>query len=295
VEVFGTCLACESLENIQSFKKRIKLYQCDVTDFDRLTKLVKRILPDQIYHLAAFSSVGKSFEEPLETVGINTRGTLYLLEVLRNLKKKIKILVVSSADVYGKVKREKLPIKESCGLFPISPYGSSKACADLLAYQYFHSYRVNAIRTRSFNHTGPRQSRGFVIPDFASQIAKIHLGLSKPVMKVGNLEAERDLSDVRDVVRAYYLLLKKGKPGNAYNVCSGKAFKIKYLLDCLLKLTRRKIKVSKSKAKRRAVDIPVLLGDNSKVRRALNWKPKMSIEETLKDTLEFWIQRHQRR
>ncbi|KPL02790.1 MAG: hypothetical protein AMJ90_04885 [candidate division Zixibacteria bacterium SM23_73_2] len=294
-EVFGTCLACESLENIQPFKKRIELFECDVTDFDRLKRLVKKIMPDQIYHLAAFSSVGKSFEKPLRVVEINVRGTLYLLDILKDIKKITRILVVGSTDVYGRVKKSQLPIKETCGLFPISPYGASKACADVLAYQYFQSYGVNAIRTRSFNHTGPRQSRGFVIPDFASQIARIHLGFSKPQMKVGNLEAKRDLSDVRDVVRAYHLLLQRGKPGEAYNVCSGKAFKIKYLLNHLLKLIPREIKVLKLKTAKRPVDIPVLLGDNKKIKKEVNWRPEISIERTLEDTFEFWLQRYQRR
>lgn len=293
-EVFGTCLACESLENIESFKKMIKLYECDITDFDHLSKLVKKILPDQIYHLAAFSSVGKSFEKPLETIGINVRGTLYLLEILRNIKKKIRILVVSSADIYGKVKRSQLPIKETHSLVPVSPYGASKACGDLLAYQYFQSFGVQVIRARSFNHTGPRQSKGFVIPDFASQIAKIQLGLSKPLIKVGNLDAKRDLSDVRDVVWAYHLLLKKGKPGDAYNVCSGKAFRIKYLLNHLLKLTERKVRIVGGKTQKRPTDIPILLGDNTKIKKGVGWKPKISIEQTLEDTFKFWIHRRSR-
>ncbi len=289
VEVFGTYLKGESLENLASVKKNIVLFECNITDFDSLSKLVKKISPDQIYHLAAFSSVGKSFENPLKTFEINVRGTLYLLEILRSIKKKVKILIVSSADIYGKVKRNQLPIKETHSLSPISPYGASKACADLLAYQYFQSYGVLAVRSRSFNHTGPRQRKGFVVPDFASQIAKIDLGLSEPKIKVGNLDAKRDISDVRDVVWAYYLLLQKGKPGDAYNVCSGKAFKIQYLLDYFMKLSRRKIKVLEVKKTKRPVDIPILLGDNEKIKKELKWNPKISIEQTLEDTFKFWI------
>lgn len=285
-KIYGTCLACEPLDNIAHIKKKINLTECDITDFDSLSKLINRIKPDQIYHLAAFSSVGESFARPLEVVGVNVRGTLYLLEILRNMKKKIKLLVVSSADIYGKVKKRDMPIKETHNLNPVSPYGSSKACADLLAYQYFHSYGVFVIRARSFNHTGPRQRLGFVVPDFASQVAKIDLGTSKPEMEVGDLNAKRDLSDVRDVVRAYHLLLEKARPGEAYNVCSGKAYKIETLLNTLLRFSSRKIKIRR-KGKGRPTEIPILLGDNSKM-KGVGWKPEISISKTLKDTLNFW-------
>jgi GDP-4-dehydro-6-deoxy-D-mannose reductase len=287
-EVFGTCLACESLDNIQSLKKKIALYECDIKDFDQLSKLVKNILPDQIYHLAAFSSVGKSFEKPLKTLEVNLQGTLNLMEILRNSKKKIKLLLVGSADVYGKVEKKDLPIKETLPLNPVSPYGASKACADILAYQYFKSYGVPVIRARSFNHTGPRQAKGFVIPDFASQIAQIEKGYAKPFIKVGNLEAERDISDVRDIVNAYYLLMKKGKLGEVYNISSGKSYKIKYLLDYLVNLSEKEIKVVHSQNKKRPTEIPVLLGDNRKIKKEVGWSPKIPIIKTLKDTLDFW-------
>lgn len=292
-KIYGTCLACEPLDNIAHIKKQINLTECDITDFDSLSKLIHRIGPDQIYHLAAFSSVGESFTRPLDVVGTNVRGALYLLEILRNMRKKIRLLVVSSADIYGRVKKKEIPIKESHNLNPVSPYGASKACADLLAYQYFQSYGVFVVRARSFNHTGPRQRLGFVVPDFASQIAKIDLVISKPVMKVGDLSAKRDLSDVRDVVKAYHLLMEKGKPGEAYNVCSGKAFKIETLLSTLLRFSSKKIKLWK-KSKRRPNEIPVLLGDNSKIKKTAGWEPQISINKTLKDTLNYWREKYSR-
>ncbi len=286
-KIYGICLAREPLDNIAHIKKKINLTECDVTDFDSLSKLIDRIKPDQIYHLAAFSSVGESFARPLHVVEVNVRGTIYMLEILRRIKKRIRLLVVSSSDVYGKVKTKDLPIKETHPLKPASPYGASKACADLLAFQYYQSYGIPVIRTRSFNHTGPRQRPGFVVPDFASQIAKINQGVSRAIIKVGNLSAKRDLSDVRDVVRAYYLLLKKGKPGEAYNVCSGKAYKIETLLNALLRFSKKDIKVRK-KGKTRPAEIPVLLGDNAKIKKELGWKPRISIHKTLKDTLDYW-------
>lgn len=293
-EVFGICLAGESLENIKKIRKDVHLSYCDLTNFAQLSRLMRRISPDQIYHLAALSSVGESFSKPLDTIGNNIRGTLYLLEVIRKLKKETKILVVGSSDMYGIVKPKEIPITEERILLPVSPYGASKATGDLLAYQYFKSYGVYAIRARAFNHTGPRQRTGFVIPDFASQIAKIEKGLLPPVLKVGNLSTKRDISDVRDVVRAYASLMEKGEAGEAYNVCSQKAHSIKGLLNILLSLSKKKIKVVVDEKRNRPAEIPILLGSNLKIRKATGWKPQIPIEKTLEDTLNFWRERQKR-
>ena len=290
-EIFGICLPGESLENIRKIRKNLHLSNCDITRFDQLSRVVKRIGPDQIYHLAALSSVGKSFSHPLDTIQTNIRGTLYLLETVRNLKKRIKILVVGSSDMYGKVLPKEVPITENKPLLPISPYGMSKAACDLLAYQYFASYGVYAIRARAFNHTGPRQRTGFVIPDFASQIAKIEVGQMPPVLKVGNLSTKRDISDVRDVVRAYVSLMGKGKAGEAYNICSQEAYSIKNVLKVLLTLSKKKIKVGVDEAKNRPAEIPILVGNNDKIRKATGWKPNIPMEKTLEDTLNFWRRR----
>ncbi|HEX7400633.1 MAG TPA: GDP-mannose 4,6-dehydratase, partial [candidate division Zixibacteria bacterium] len=234
------------------------------------------------------SSVGESFSQPLPMIENNIRGTLYLLETIRLLDRPIRILVVGSSDVYGIVKPKETPIKENRPLLPVSPYGLSKTAADLLAYQYFKSYGVYAIRARSFNHTGPRQRTGFVIPDFASQIAKIEKDLIPPVLKVGNLSSQRDLSDVRDVVQAYVWLMGKGKAGEAYNICSQKAYSIERLLNILCSLTKKRIRVEKDRKRNRPAEIPILWGSNTKIRKATGWKPKIPIEKTLKDTLDYW-------
>lgn len=291
-EVFGTRLACESLDNIRQISRRLHLSTCDITRFDHLFRVMKRIGPDRIYHLAALSSVARSFSEPLETVGNNIRGTLHLLESVRNLKKPVKILVVGSSDMYGKVTPREVPITEAKPLLPVSPYGVSKAACDLLAYQYFESYRVLAIRARAFNHTGPRQSAGFVIPDFASQIAQIEAGLLPPVIKVGDLSSRRDVSDVRDVVRAYVSLMRRGKPGQAYNICSQEAYRIRDVLKSLLALSKQKITVEVDKDKYRPAEIPILKGDNSRIRKATGWKPEIPLKKTLKDTLDFWREKY---
>ena len=287
-EVFGTRLPGESHENIRGIRADLHLSDCDITQLDQLSRLVRRIDPDQIYHLAALSSVGESFSSPLETIGNNIRGTLYLLETVRKLKRPIKLLVVASSDIYGKVLPKAMPITEATPLLPVSPYGVSKAACDLLAYQYFKSYGVYVIRARAFNHTGPRQRTGFVIPDFASQIAQIEAGLLPSVLKVGNLSSKRDISDVRDVVRAYASLMRKGKAGQAYNICSQRAYSIKNLLNTLRSLSKRKIKVEVDEEKNRPAEIPILLGDNSKIRKTTGWRPRIPLEKTLKDTLDFW-------
>jgi GDP-4-dehydro-6-deoxy-D-mannose reductase len=291
-EVFGICLPDESLENIRQIKKELHLTNCDITDFDRLSFVIKRINPDEIYHLAAFSSVGKSFAQPLDTIEVNVRGTLYLLEILRNLRKKPRILIVGSSDMYGVVKPKDIPITEETPLLPVSPYGSSKAACDLLAYQFFKSYGVQTIKARAFNHTGPRQGIGFVVPDFASQITKIEAGILPPVMKVGNLSSKRDISDVRDIVRGYRLLMKKGKPGEAYNICSGKTYSIKNVLKVLISLSKKKIRVRTDEERSRLAEIPVLAGDNSKIKRTTHWRPEISIETTLEDSLNFWRRKY---
>jgi GDP-4-dehydro-6-deoxy-D-mannose reductase len=290
-EVFGTCLACETRENLRDIIRRLHLSNCDVTDLRQLARLVKRIAPDQIYHLAALTSVGWSFSHPVETLNTNLGGTLNVLEIVRSQKKCIKILVVGSSDIYGRVRPEDVPLREERPLRPVSPYGASKAACDLLAYQYFQSYGVHVIRARAFNHAGPRQNTGFVVPDFASQIARVEAGQLSPVLKVGDLSARRDVSDVRDVVRAYAALMARGKPGEAYNICSGKAYKIEHLLRVLLSLSRERIRVQSDKEKSRPAEIPLLLGDNLRLKKATGWKPKVPLEKTLKDALDFWRRR----
>jgi GDP-4-dehydro-6-deoxy-D-mannose reductase len=282
-EVFGICLGCEDTSGLALVRKNIAIYKCDLTDFPKLSELIRKIKPDQIYHLAGISSAGKSFFEPLLTFDTNIYGTISLLEAVCQAKLDTKILIVGSGDMYGIVNK-----KESLPLNPISPYGASKAACDILAYQYFKSYSMKIIRVRSFNHTGPGQALGFAIPDFCYQIAKIEKGLIPAYMKVGNLQAIRDLTDVRDVVRGYVLLMKYGKTGEAYNLCLGRGYKLKQVLDKLLKLSSKKIKIVEDKNRKRKADIPILAGNNSKIKKESGWRPSIALDETLKDALEFW-------
>lgn len=287
-EVFGICLGCEDTSGLALVRKNVAIYKCDITDFPKLSELIKKIRPQQIYHLAGASSAGKSFFEPLATFNANIFGTISLLEAVRQTKLDAKILIVGSGDVYGIVSKKDIPIKENSVLAPISPYAVSKATCGLLAYQYYKSYGLKIIRTRSFNHTGPGQGLGFAIPDFCYQIAKIEQGLMPPQMKVGNLKAIRDITDVRDIVRAYQLLMKKGKAGEAYNVCSGKGYKLKQVLNKLLNYSNQEIKIIEDKNRKRTADIQILVGNNSKIKKETGWKPNISLNETLKDALDYW-------
>ncbi len=186
------------------------------------------------------------------------------------------------------VYQDEVPIKETNPLRPLSPYAVSKVAQDMLGYQYWMSWKVDSVRTRGFNHEGPRRGPVFVASDFAKQIADIEKGRKKPVLSVGNLEAQRDFTDVRDMVKAYWLALEKGAPGEVYNLCSGKAWTIRAVLDHLLGLSKAKIEVKQDPARLRPSDVPILLGDASKFHAVTGWVPTIPFETTLADMLEYW-------
>jgi len=196
-----------------------------------------------------------------------------------------------SADEYGIVNKNDLPIREDHPLHPINPYSISKASADFLSYFYYQNYHLNIVRARPFNHIGPRQSPEFVCSNFAKQIAEIEKGLKEPIIKVGNLEAKRDFTDVRDMVRAYWLAIQKGETGDVYNICSERGTQIKELLNNLLELSLNKIKIMKDPKKIRPSDNPILQGDSSKFRKRSGWKPGIAFEKTLRCVLDYWRER----
>lgn len=199
--------------------------------------------------------------------------------------------MTSVQDVVKSVKPDEIPITEDNPLRPLSPYGVSKVAQDLLGYQYFKSYEMKIIRTRAFNHTGPRRGEVFVCSTFAKQIAEIEKGIKEPVMYVGNLEAQRDSTDVRDVVKAYWLAADKCEPGEVYNISSGKPKTIQSILDTLLSLTDKKLEIKNDPARMRLSDVLVLEGDSSKFREKTGWKPEIPFEKTLKGTLDYWRER----
>ena len=280
-EVFGTVKPPADKEG--------NLFPVDILDYEGIKKVVEEVAPDYIFHLAALSSPSASFQNPSETITNNIGGQVNILEAVKELKLlNTKVLVVSSAEIYGKVEGKYLPTDENAPLKPTSPYAVSKIAQDFLGLQYFLSQNVKSIRVRPFNHTGPYQGPFFAIPAFAKQIAEIEKGKKEAVLRVGNLDTKRDFTDVRDIVRAYDLLMEKGECGEVYNLGSGKSHKISDVLDILLSLSTEKIIVEKDLQLMRPADIPELLCDCTKLKNATGWKPEISLEDSLKDTLDYW-------
>ena len=288
VEIWGLVRWRSRTENIEHFRDRIRLFECDLRDAESTRDAIEASRPEWIFHLAAQSFVPTSWKAPSESLTTNVLGQLHLFEACRRVGLRPRIQVACSSEEYGMVHEDELPIRESNPLRPLSPYAVSKVGQDMLAYQYFMSYGTDVVRTRGFNHEGPRRGPVFVASDFAKQIADIERGIKAPVLSVGNLEARRDFTDVRDMVRAYWLALEKGEGGEAYNICSGTAWRIKDVLDLLLTMTKAKIEVKNDPARMRPSDVPVLLGDHSKFTAQTGWKPVIPFERTLSDMLEFW-------
>ena len=291
VEIFGIRRWRSRLENIEHLDGKIRLLECDLRDAAAVQGALAEIRPDYIFHLAAQSYVPASWSAPSETLTTNILGQTNIFEAVRALGLDPVIQIAGSSEEYGLVLPDEVPIKESNPLRPLSPYAVSKVAQDLLAYQYFRSYGLKTIRTRGFNHTGPRRGEVFVTSNFAKQIASIEAGLKEPVIRVGNLDSQRDFTDVRDMVRAYWLAVTKAKPGEVYNVASGKAVTIRELLDRLLALSDTEVDVQVDPERLRPSDVEILLGDFSKFHADTGWEPTIPLEQTLKDTLDFWRQR----
>lgn len=288
-DIYGTYLSEESLFVIAEIKNRIQLEKIDLIQKDKVFKLIGLIKPDFIFHLAALSSPGDSFKDPEGTIINNIIAQLNLLEaVKRENLIETHILIISSGDIYGVVSKKDLPINEEANLMPTSPYSVSKITQDYLGLQYFLSYKLKIIRVRPFNHIGPRQSPNFVLSSFAKKIAEIEKDKRKPILEVGNLEARRDFTDVRDMVFAYSLILEKGIPGDVYNIGSGVSYKIEDILKKLVSLSKNKIEIKIDNSLFRPSDVPELLCDNRKFKKITGWEPIIPIEKTIKDTLDYW-------
>ncbi|HEU4402220.1 MAG TPA: GDP-mannose 4,6-dehydratase [Candidatus Polarisedimenticolia bacterium] len=278
-------------DNITAFQDRVRLHDCDLRDASAVREVLSRVRPGRIYHLAAQSFVPTSWTAPGETLTTNILGQLNLFEAVRQLRLDPVILVAGSSEEYGVVNPDELPVRETNPLRPLSPYGVSKIGQDLLGYQYYRSYGIRIVRTRAFNHTGPRRGEVFAESTFAKQIALIEKGLQKPTLLVGNLAARRDYTDVRDVVRGYWLALEKGKPGEVYNLCSGKEQSMRQILSILLELTDERIRVRRDPARLRPSDVMRLRGDCAKFRKRTGWAPRIPLGQTLQDLLNYWRER----
>jgi len=278
----------DDFSNIKGIAKEIELIECDITDFYAVDKTIDEVKPDYIFHLAAQAFVPSSWKSPIETLNTNIIGTLNIFEAIKKNNKEIVIQIAGSSEEYGLVKEDEVPIKETNPLRPLSPYAVSKVSMDLLGYQYHQSYGLKVVRTRAFNHEGPRRGQSYVTSNFARQVALIEAGEQEPVLKVGNLEAKRDYTDVRDMVRAYWLAAEKGVPGEVYNIASGKAYKIQSVVDILKELSEKEFRVEQDPKRLRPSDVQILLGDSAKFRKQTGWKPEIPFEQTMKDLLDYW-------
>lgn len=286
IKVFGFYLPGHSTENVDHIKDKINLIPCDLLNKTEVGQKISKVNWDYVFHLAAFASPAASFKNPAQTLENNIIGQLNLLEALVKIKSKARILIVGSADEYGNVDPEDLPITEETPLAPPSPYAVSKVAQDMLGLQFFLHHRLNIVRVRPFNHIGQRQSASFVVSAFASQIAQLEQK-GQGEMKVGNLETWREFTDVRDMVRAYFLALEKGRVGSVYNIGVQKPIKIAQILKIMLSLSKVKIKVVVDKNLYRPVDIVKIYCDSSKFRKQTGWRPKINIKKTLSDTIDY--------
>jgi GDP-4-dehydro-6-deoxy-D-mannose reductase len=287
-EVFGTTLPGEKTRNIDPFAAHLRLSTCDVRDADAVKTLVAETKPDALFHLAAIAFIPDSIVDPRLTFETNLFGTLNIFEAARRLSDAPRVLFVGSADAYGLVRPDELPVTELNALRPTNPYSVSKASADLLAYQYALSGQVHAVRVRPFNHTGPRQSPQFVCSDFARQVVDAERGRRPAEIHVGNLKPKRDFTDVRDIVRAYRDILKHGEPGEVYNVCAGTSVSVGEIVDLLLSLSGRRLDIVPHPGRLRMSEVAEMRGAYGKLERATGWRPSIPLEKTLGDMLEYW-------
>jgi GDP-4-dehydro-6-deoxy-D-mannose reductase len=289
LEVHGTVRWRSRDENIRHVASRLKLHECDLQDAWSVRRMIAAVRPDRIYHLAAQSFVPTSWHSPEQTMANNVTGQLNIFESLVSEGlTDTRMQIACSSEEYGMVYEHEAPITENNPLRPLSTYAVSKVAQDFMAYQYYKSYGIFTVRTRGFNHTGPRRGDVFVTSNFARQVAEIEAGLKPPVIHVGNLEARRDFTDVRDMVHGYYLSLEKCEPGEVYNIASGKAYAIQEVLQILLSYSTVKVEIQVDPDRLRPSDVPLLLGDACKFRQATGWEPTIPFEKTMEDLLNYW-------
>lgn len=277
------------LPNENMISSKIHIHNLNIMDPDEIRLLLIKIQPDYIFHLAAQSSVALSWKDPQLTVDINIKGTLNILDTVRSLENySPRILLIGSGEEYGYILPDETPVNEQITPRPGNIYAATKACQNMLGNIYSRAYGMQLIMVRAFNHIGPNQAPIFVASDFCKQVAEIESGKKPPTLHVGNLSAKRDFTDVRDVVRAYGLLIQNGKSGETYNIGSGHAISIQELLDIILSLSATEILVSTDPARLRPSDIPIIEADISKLQETICWHPEISLKQTLFETLNYW-------
>jgi GDP-4-dehydro-6-deoxy-D-mannose reductase len=291
VEIHGTVRRLSDKRNIAHVLGQIHIHEMELTDHKSVLGVIESICPDKVFHMAAQTFVPTSWSAPEDTLNTNIIGTLNVLEAVRSIHEKnyrgLFVAISGSSEEYGRVLPHECPIKEEQPLRPLSPYGVSKVAADKLGYQYAQSYGMNVLITRAFNMTGPRRAEAFVDSNFAKQIAEIELNDRTAVLH-GNLDAIRDFTDVRDTVRAYWMLSNRKWNGENVNVCSGNGHTMLEVLDVLTSMSVKTIVRQMDTARMRPSDVPLLIGDNTKVKMYTDWKPEYEWEESLGDLLEYW-------
>lgn len=281
--ISATKMAYEQL-NIED----IDIFDLDILQQEAIEKLLQEIKPDCIFHLAAQSSVALSWKNPSITIDINIKGAVNVLEAVRTLDYKPRVLLIGSGEEYGWFHQNEIPLKEDNHIRPGNIYAATKACQNLLGKIYADAYDMDIMMVRAFNHIGPGQNPMFVVADFCKQVAEIEANKREPVIYVGNLSAKRDFTDVRDVVRAYTLLIEKGIKGETYNVGSAHAVGVENILQVLLSMSTTEITVKIDKTRFRPVDIPIIEADIGKLQKSTGWQPEFRLEHTIADTLDFW-------
>lgn len=288
LEIYGCRRRRSDMGNVQHVAAEVRWVELELTDPHSVQHAVEEVEPDVIHHLAGQTFVPTSFKAPQETLMVNGVGTVNLLEAVRRAEVDPVIHTCGTSEEYGLVHPDEVPVKETNPLRPLSPYGVSKVVEDLISQQYYRSYGIKTVITRAFNHEGPRRHEAFVTSNFAKQIVEIEKGLRPPVVRVGNLEAVRDYTDVRDIVKAYWLAAQKCNYGEPYNICSGRGWKIRDVLNTLLEISSGEAKVEVDPSRLRPSDVPLLVGDCTKFREKTGWKPEIPFEKTLEDLLEWW-------
>lgn len=291
-EVVGTSRTARWAPDAAHLGNLVRLVACDVTDPDAVRRVVREVRPARIYHLAAVANVPASFDDPERTWQVNLDGTRHLYEAVRAEAPDARVLFVGSGMVYGRVSADRLPIAESVPMAPTSPYAASKAAADLMSFQYADNYGLGVVRVRPFNQAGPRQSCDYALAHFACEIARLESAGGTGELCVGNLDARRDVTDVRDTVRAYAAVLDAAAPGEVYNVASGRAVAMRDVVDRLIRLADvPRVTIRPDPARMRPSDVAVVVGDASALGRRTGWRPSIELDQTLRDTLGYWRHR----
>lgn len=281
-------VAVTKLENEVIEQDYVDQYNIDILNQQAISELLNKVQPDCIFHLAAQSSVALSWKNPSLTIDVNIKGSINVLDSVRELNYNPKILLIGSGEEYGHILPGETPISETNHTRPGNVYAATKACQNMLGKIYSDAYQMDVVMVRAFNHIGPKQSPIFVVSDFCKQVVEIEKGIKEPIIKVGNLSAKRDFTDVRDVVKSYSLLMQHGVAGETYNIGSGQAISIGEILNLILSCSESTIEVEIDQNKLRPVDIPIIEADITKIKECCNWDRRISLKDTVADTLDYW-------